>query len=144
MECKLDPRAPISIGIEVKGQQYLLHYYREKELEQEVTCDKCSLVYTIYGIFGYCPDCGAHNSLQILNMNLNIVEKMINISEGYEMTISQKFIENALKEVVSSIDGFGRELCKIYSMKSSNPKMAEVISFQNVSKNKKRNLFLTI
>lgn len=136
MECKPDPRALIGIGIEVKGQQYPLHYYTEKQLEQEVVCDKCSLVYTIYGIFGYCPDCGAHNSLHILNMNLNIVEKMINLSDEYEKSISQKLIENALKEAVSSFDGFGRELCKIYSIKSNNPKMAQAISFQNISNSK--------
>ena len=33
--------------------------------------------YAIYGVFGYCPDCGLHNSLQILRKNLELAEKEI-------------------------------------------------------------------
>jgi len=56
----------ISIGVTVSGSPMPIVYYSEKELEQKIVCQNCSLEYTIYGVFGYCPDCGIYNSKQIL------------------------------------------------------------------------------
>jgi hypothetical protein len=38
----------------------------------------------IYGVFGYCPDCGEHNSLQILDKNLELVIKMLDMASSAE------------------------------------------------------------
>ena len=64
------PRGAFGIGISMKvtsSGQHPIRYYREKNLETEVVCDKCTLRFAIYGVFGWCPDCGSHNSLQILS-----------------------------------------------------------------------------
>lgn len=73
MERRPDPRAFISIGITVKGNPVPIVHYSEKELEERVTCSTCALQYTIYGTFGFCPDCGVHNSFQIASANLDLV-----------------------------------------------------------------------
>jgi hypothetical protein len=52
----------IGISVKVDGRPHPIRYYREKQLETEVICDHCTLRYAIYGAFGFCPDCGVHNS----------------------------------------------------------------------------------
>jgi hypothetical protein len=76
------PRGAFGIGISMKvtGRPRPIRYYREKKLETEVICDHCTLRYTIFGVFGYCPDCGVHNSLQILNKNLDLVQKLLELA----------------------------------------------------------------
>jgi len=134
LETRPDPHAFISIGIKVEGRPLPIRYYREKKLETEVVCNRCTLRYAIYGVFGYCPDCGVHNSLQILNANLDIVEKMLALSGEGGKEVADKLIENALEDAISSIDGFGREICKVYAAKSSDAAKAQNISFQNIAK----------
>lgn len=113
----------ISIGIRVKGRPTPITYYSEKELEEKISCNCCTLEYTIYGIFGFCPDCGIHNSKQIVNANFDLVLKMLSLAEKTESDIKSKLIENALEDCISAFDGFAREHC-------SNVKK---ISFQNIA-----------
>lgn len=131
-ERRPDPKAFVSLSIKVEGHPKPIRYYREKKLEQEVLCDGCGLRYAIYGAFGYCPDCGVHNSLQILNMNVDIIHKMILLAESADAEIACKLLENALEDAVSSFDGFGREVCKTFSAKAIDPVKAVGISFQNI------------
>lgn len=134
MERRPDPRAFISLGIKVDGRPFPIHYYREKKLEQHVICENCTLRYAIYGVFGYCPDCSIHNSLQILYMNLDIVLKMLSLaSETIDGGIALKLVENSLEDVVSSFDGFGRELVKTFAAKALEPAKVSSISFQNIA-----------
>jgi hypothetical protein len=61
------------IGIRLtvnRTSSHPIRYYREKQLETEVVCDGCTLRYAIYGVFGWCSDCGAHNSRQILDKTM--------------------------------------------------------------------------
>ena len=78
------PRGAFGIGITMKvtGQPTPIRYYPEKQLETEVVCEQCTLRYMIYGVFGYCPDCGEHNSLQILDKNLELVLKMLDMASS--------------------------------------------------------------
>lgn len=120
----------MSIGIEVKGRPSYIANYSEKELEQEVTCSSCTLEYTIYGAFGYCPDCGVHNSQQILLANFDVILKMLDLVASLSAgEVAAKLVENALEDAVSSFDGFGRECCS---------KVVEKISFQNIGAAKDR------
>ncbi|MBT3094602.1 MAG: hypothetical protein KME58_17120 [Candidatus Thiodiazotropha sp. (ex Lucina pensylvanica)] len=128
----------ISIGISVKGKPTPITYYSEKELEEKVTCSKCTLEYTIYGTFAYCPDCGIHNSQQILFANFETVSKMLDLAKNADSDISQQLIDNCLEDTVSSFDGYGRECTE---------KAGTVIKFQNISganKNLKDNFGIDI
>jgi hypothetical protein len=134
-EFNIKPRGPFGIGMSMKvkpGRPRRIHYYREKALETEIVCTGCTLQYSIYGVFGYCPDCGVHNSRQILEKNLEIIDKMLTLASSSDKDISEKLIENALEDCVSAFDGFGRELCRINAGKSKNPAQAEKVSFQNL------------
>lgn len=128
------PRGGFGIGVslKVKGKPHPIQYYREEQLETEAICEKCTLEYTVYGVFSFCPDCGAHNSLQILENNLTLVSKMIGLEVSVEGDLKEYLLNDALENVVSSFDGFGRELCRVNASKASDPKKAESISFQNL------------
>lgn len=128
----------IGISMKVEGRPQPIRYYRERELETEVICDHCTLRYMIYGVFGYCPDCGVHNSLQILTKNFEIVEKLLSFAESQEPPVAEVLVANALEDCVSAFDGFGRETCETFSNKSSDPSKANNVSFQNVERAQQR------
>ena len=140
LEFNHPPRGSFGIGISMKvtGHPRPIYHYREKKLETEVVCDQCTLRYTIYGVFGYCPDCGVHNSLQILNKNLDLVEKLLAVAKTQDTAVAQNLIENALEDCVSAFDGFGRETCRVFSSKATKPDGAIEVRFQNTSNARKR------
>jgi hypothetical protein len=108
------PRGGFGIGLSLKVSRTSSHpirYYREKQLETEVVCDGCTLRYAIYGVFGWCPDCGAHNSLQILGKNLELAGKELALAESVDKELADHLIGDALENVVSAFDGFRREVC---------------------------------
>lgn len=111
IERRPNPRSFLSIGITVRGSPIPIAYYSEMELEEQVECSVCALQYTIYGAFGFCPDCGSHNSLQIVQANFEVVLKTIQLAQTASKDVKQRLIENALEDTVSCFDGFGREQC---------------------------------
>lgn len=129
------PKGPFGIGFSLKvehGRLAPIRYYREKRLETEVVCSNCILRYAVYGVFAFCPDCGLHNSLQILTKNLEMVVKMLDMAATAEADLAAYLIENTLEDCVSALDGFGREICRVYAKKSTDPAKAEKVSFQNL------------
>jgi hypothetical protein len=135
LEFEHKPKGPFGIGLSLKvkpGQPRPIYWYREKELETQIVCSNCTLKYAVYGVFGFCPDCGQHNSLQILQNNLKLAQKMMDFAKSADTEISEKVVENALEDCISAFDGFGRELCKIHSCKSKYPDKINKISFQSL------------
>lgn len=108
-----------------------IRHYREKQLETEVVCDHCTLKYTIYGVFAFCPDCRTHNSLQILSKNLDLAEKQVDFAAQAGGEFADHFTADALENAVASFDGFGREACRVNAVKATDPAKAEKMSFQN-------------
>lgn len=132
MEFDHPPRGAFGIGISVKftpGAPHPIQYYKEKELETEVICDNCTLRYAIYGVFGWCPDCGIHNSIQILMKNLELAEKELTLAEAVEKELADHLTGDALENIVAAFDGFGREICA---------KKATDIQFQNLAGARRR------
>lgn len=129
------PKGPFGIGVSMKvqrGARMPVRHYIEQSLETEAVCHNCSLNYAVYGVIAFCPDCGLHNSLQILNMNLEVVRKMLDMSAGMDKEMTERLVDNALEDCVSAFDGFGREICRINAANSLDPAKAENINFQNL------------
>lgn len=136
MEFETKPQGPfgISMSMKVTGSPQRFRYsYREKELETQVVCDRCTLVYAIYGAFAWCPDCASHNSLTILNKNLEIAEKLIGLAGTQEREVAEHLVGDALENVVSAFDGFGREVCRVAAPKATAPTDAQDVRFQNLN-----------
>jgi hypothetical protein len=136
LEFEHKPRGAFGIGISMKlmpGSPVPIRHYREKDLETKITCDQCTLEYAVYGVFGYCPDCAAHNSLLILQKNLDLTRKQLALAEKLdEPALRQHLFEDALENCVSAFDGFAREACRIRADKSSDPAKCVSLSFQNL------------
>jgi hypothetical protein len=113
MEFNHPPRGGFGIGISLKvtqGARHPIQHYPERELETEVVCDACTLRYAIYGVFGWCPNCGVHNSVHILSKNFELARKELSLAETVEKDLADHLIGDALENVVSAFDGFGREI----------------------------------
>jgi len=127
-------RSFINLEVTVKpGSPIPIAHYTEKDLETKLVCENCTLSYAVYGVFAFCPDCGQHNSLQMLNSNFAIVEKMLNMAQSVEVDVREALLESCLGKIVSVFDGYGRELCAVYAKKTSDTTKAVKVSFQNVT-----------
>jgi len=122
----------LEITHEVKGHPVPVYRYREKDLETEIVCDSCSLRYAIYGLFGWCPDCGTHNSLQILGTNLTVAEKKLTLAGSVDPELAEHIVADALQTAVSAFDAFGRETCRAFADHATSPDAARSLSFQSI------------
>ena len=132
---EVKPRGLFGIGLKftVEGKLQPLKYYRERQLETEVICEHCTLRYAIYGVFAFCPDCGEHNSLQILEKNLDLCLKEVELAEhSGDPALAAHLIPNAMEDAVSAFDGFGREVCRVYAERIGDSSKAKQLSFQNL------------
>ncbi len=141
LEFETRPQGPFGLSISMKVQPNSpepIRYYYEKKLETDVTCDRCTLLYAIYGEFAFCPDCGSHNSITILKKNIEFIGKMLVLAESQEPAMAERLIGDALENLVSAFDGFGREICSVASPKASNLEEAKDVRFQNLRGAQKR------
>ncbi len=111
---------------------YPISHYVEQQLETNVVCAECGLHYAIYGVFAFCPQCGQHNSVQILKTNLELASRILDIAIDSPPDLSQRLIENALEDCVSAFDGYGKEVCRVCASSATDPAKAERMSFQNL------------
>lgn len=116
----------------VSGRRRRIRYPRERDLETYIKCTNCSLKYAVYGVYAFCPDCARHNAVQILESNLDISGKLLELPSNSDAALENTLVSKSLTDVVSSFDGFGREICRAFASKSSNSAQAEKISFQNL------------
>lgn len=124
----------IGLSMKVTGNPPPVRGYTEEDLETEVVCDACTLRYAIYGVFGFCPDCGAHNNLGILDANLRLATRMLTLADTVDADVARHLIENALEDCVSAFDGWGRGVCAAFSTKATDPTKLAKVSFQNVKR----------
>ena len=137
LEFEHKPKGLLGIGfsLKVKGKPHPIRYYREERLETEVVCNQCGLRYAVYGVFAFCPDCGTHNSLQILRKNLELVEKQLALAEQVDDSdLAEHLVADALENIVSAFDAFGRETCGVHASRSPTAAGGAGISFQNLGR----------
>jgi rubrerythrin/plasmid maintenance system killer protein len=103
------------------GRRIPLHRYSEKELETIVICSECGLRYAVYGVYAYCPDCGAHNSYQIFEANMELVRKSLDLATTIDdEALSSQLISDALENIVSYFDAYGREQLRIHASEANS------------------------
>lgn len=123
---------PISMSLQVsRSGPVSIHPISDVQLETRVSCEQCTLQYVIYGVFGFCPDCGSHNSYAILKTNLQLVKKMLALAVA-QPELTEALVANALASTVGAFDGFGRETCRVGAARANLPPAAGSIWFQNL------------
>jgi hypothetical protein len=142
LEFEHKPKGAFGIGISMKlkpGTPPPIHCYREKALETGVTCKECGLEYAVYGVFAFCPDCGVHNSLQMLQQNLALARKQVTLAQDQpDADFKRYLIEDALENCVSAFDGFARERARAFSPKATEPAAVGSVRFQNLRRSAAR------
>lgn len=126
----------IEVSLKFEGTPPPIQHYREKRLETRVVCQKCNLHYSIYGVFAFCPSCGSHNSQQILEKNLDLTTRQLDLAKTVEADLAEYLIGDALENVVSTFDGFGHEVCTVFADKTTTPTKAAKTGFQNLHRAK--------
>ena len=89
-----------------------IHRYVERQLETEVTCDNCSLEFSVYGVFASCPCCRQLNALNVVLSSLETAKKKLVLSEepSLDLELRQEFVKDALTGSVAAFDAFGKAL----------------------------------
>jgi hypothetical protein len=101
--------------MKIEARPVPIFRYREKRLETDVVCDKCTLEYAIYGAFGYCPDCrDSQLAPDSGHKNLDLCDKLLSVAVTLDGELGQHLVDNALEDCVSAFDGFGRETCRVF------------------------------
>ena len=136
LEFEHKPKGGFGIGLSMKlrpGTPPPIRHYREKALETHITCKQCTLDYAVYGVFAYCPDCGLHNSLQMLQQNLDLARRQLALADAQSDADFRRYlIEDALENCVSAFDGFARERARAFGTKATDAAAARSMSFQNL------------
>ena len=122
----------INLTMQVNSTPTPVRVPEDLKLETYIECTHCTLKYAVYGVYAFCPDCARHNAVQILEKNLEISGKLLEITFDKDNELAERLISKSLSDVVSAIDGFGREICRANASKSSEPLEAEKIRFQNL------------
>jgi hypothetical protein len=107
----------IQLKISTTVPDFSIQYYQEKILETNVMCDTCGLVFSIYGVFSNCPDCGKLNARVIYDKSLDASNGKLILSgdETIETHIRTELIKDALTGAVSAFDAFGKTLRAKYT-----------------------------
>ena len=89
-----------------------IQYYSENDLETNMTCDSCGLIFSVYGVFARCPDCKDFNAFSIFEKSLNVTKRQLNIltQDGVPDDIKEGSLGFVLAGCVSAFDGLGKEL----------------------------------
>ncbi|MDP9192255.1 MAG: hypothetical protein M3P06_11200 [Acidobacteriota bacterium] len=104
--------------------------YTERTLETAITCDHCQQEIRIYGVFATCPSCSAASALVVLRHNLDVTRRALTASPS-DAALSERAHIDALQNLVSAFDAFGRDITSRATNK--NGKTGIALSFQNLA-----------
>lgn len=114
----------IKVKVETSGTEmnFPIKYYTEKELETNVLCNGCGLVFSVYKEFNNCPDCDRTNASLIFKTSLEIIEKRLSIITKPEVPneLTKASLKSILISVVDAFVKLGGELHKRKSDKYLN------------------------
>ncbi len=74
--------------------------YREREVDSELTCPECGVIFQVFGIFGFCPGCRSENQA-IYDANLAIVRQEIANAPDRD-----RALRHAYSDLVSAFESF--------------------------------------
>ncbi len=103
-------RGLLQLKISVDYKPISIHRYVERQLETEVTCDGCSLEFSVYGVFASCPCCGQLNALKVVLSSLETAKKKLALSKEptLDEELRQDVVKDALTGSVAAFDAFGK------------------------------------
>ena len=100
----------LQLKLSVDYKPISIHRYVERQLETEVTCDNCSLEFSVYGVFASCPCCGQLNAFKVVLASLETAKRKLALSgePSLDEELRQSFVRDALTASVAAFDAFGK------------------------------------
>lgn len=92
--------------------------HTERKVDTELECSDCSYQFQVYGLFGFCPACGASN-LQVYDTNWASIEREVASAENPE-----RALRHAYGDLVSAFEIFCRGKAKSLS---GNPPSFQIL-----------------
>ncbi len=80
--------------------KHVLPRYREKDVDSELACPECAVVFQVYGIFGFCPGCRTENQL-IYDANIAILRQELACAREH-----YRALRHVYSDLVSTFEGF--------------------------------------
>lgn len=74
--------------------------YREKEVDSELQCPECGVVFQVFGVFGFCPGCRTENQA-VYDANLAILRQELASAKDQD-----RALRHAYSDLVSSFERF--------------------------------------
>jgi len=127
----------ISMDVKLKrGTPPRIRHYVERELQENIRCEHCGCEYAIYGSFAVCPDCGQQNLFQVIEANLDLIERQLTLRHNLETKfgdeyrseiedmfegVDQKIVEDACENTVTAFETFFKELNQRYIDEAEDP-----------------------
>ena len=78
-------------------------YYAEVSQQNTYNCSACGKLNDILGRYGYCSNCGTHNGMDELWMDLQRIREVIKTTQSYE---------GCVKDTVAIFDSYARQVSK--------------------------------
>jgi hypothetical protein len=104
----------IQLKFSVTVPTFQVHHYMEKEVETQVTCDSCGLVFSIFGVFASCPDCKRINAFSVLRSSLEVSRKRLRLAEQEnavsDLELKSAILQDSLGGAVGAFDALGKKL----------------------------------
>lgn len=124
----------MTIGVKPTTIRRIPIFYPRVSLEEEIQCEACNTRFVVNRVYAYCPHCGIHNNWSIFASNIAYVGKQL--AEHYEKAdsadIKRRILEDALENIVSAFDGWGRLEVERRGKRLQDTSTLERLSFQNL------------
>lgn len=107
----------IQFKVTKSGLRMPVKYYSEADLETMVECDYCGLEFSIFDVFGICPDCLRPNSMSMFRKSIEIIRKRLQLHERIppeESDLRESLLADCLSASVSTFDSLGKRLRSEY------------------------------
>jgi len=102
-----------SIKVSTSGFNLPVKYYTEEDLETVVECDSCGLVFSIYGVFGVCPDCSRPITMSMFKKALEVARKRLGVLNRIpteESELREALLIDTVSGAVATFDSLGKRL----------------------------------
>lgn len=112
---RLETSSNAFFQIRVSGEaiDFPIKYFSERDVETNVICDNCGLVFAVYGVFARCPDCTRLTSMSIFKKSLEVARKRLELVDRIppsEKDLTDALLSDTLSAGVAAFDSLGKRL----------------------------------
>jgi Zn finger protein HypA/HybF involved in hydrogenase expression len=89
-------------------------FHLEKEVDTQIQCPKCNMIFQVYGIFGFCPGC-REDTVIIYEANLDILLQEIENSSD-----EKRDLRHAYNDLISTFESYCKKVSEKNNLGNAN------------------------